>query len=263
MPFLILALFIGLPIAEIAVLIKVADVIDLWPTILLIIMTAVIGVSLIRMQGLSSIQRAQTSLNEGRLPVNSITDAVALMLAGAFLLTPGLITDTLGFALLIPPLRHGVANYFFNKARSSANINVDMFGTGSHPHNNSDPFRGDHSNEGRSEGPVIDGEVIEPSPSREKKRRANEPFFEKTVSLEPLAHRLANRFRDTTCQARSPRASANISKLYVRALQQRSMGILIVLMICTPPGDVKYERRQRRQGRGKRQWRSRSRAGAV
>lgn len=173
MPFLILALFIGLPIAEIAVLIKVADYIDLWPTILLIVLTAVIGVYLLRLQGLSSLARAQTSLNEGRLPVNSITDAVGLMLAGAFLLTPGLITDTLGFALLIPAVRHGIASYFFNKAKKSANINVDMFGEAPSDPNHRNPFGADHHTRPRSGGPVIEGEVIEPQPKPDKSKKSD------------------------------------------------------------------------------------------
>ncbi|MCP4936908.1 MAG: FxsA family protein [bacterium] len=170
MPLLILALFISLPIAEIALLIKVADYIDLWPTILLIILTAVIGVYLLRLQGLSSLARAQTSLNEGRLPVNSITDAVGLMLAGAFLLTPGLITDTLGFALLIPAVRHGIASYFFNKAKKSANIKVDMFGDGPHDQNHPDPFAADYDTRPRKEGPIIEGEMIESEPSSNKNK---------------------------------------------------------------------------------------------
>jgi len=184
MPFLILLLFIGLPIAEIAVLIKVADVINLWPTILLIILTAVIGVFLLRLQGLSSIARAQASLNEGRLPVNSITDAVALMLAGAFLLTPGLITDTLGFALLIPAVRHGIAGYLFNKARSSQNIKVDMFGMGAGhkgandrgpddrgpgPKGPAAPFDAGSPPRSQKPGPVIEGEVLEPEKKPKKK----------------------------------------------------------------------------------------------
>ncbi len=170
MPFLILALFIGLPIAEIAVLIKVADYIDLWPTILLIVFTAVIGVYLLRLQGLSSLARAQTSLNEGRLPVNSITDAVGLMLAGAFLLTPGLITDTLGFALLIPAVRHGIAGYFFNKAKKSANIKVDIFGEAPGPQSH-DPFGTSDQPRPRSEGPIIEGQVIEPQPKPGKSKK--------------------------------------------------------------------------------------------
>ncbi len=172
MPFLILAVFIGLPIAEIAVLIKVADFINLWPTILLIVLTAVIGVFLLRLQGLSSLARAQTSLNEGRLPVNSITDAVGLMLAGAFLLTPGLITDTLGFALLIPAVRHGLASYFFNKAKKSANIKVDMFGEPPRDQNPRDPFGADYNPRTRAPGPVIEGEVIEPQPKSDQNNKS-------------------------------------------------------------------------------------------
>ncbi len=184
MPFLILALFIGLPIAEIAVLIKVADYIDLWPTILLIVLTAVIGVYLLRLQGLSSLARAQTSLNEGRLPVNSITDAVGLMLAGAFLLTPGLITDTLGFALLIPAVRHGIASYFFNKAKKSANIKVDIFGEASSPHNR-DPFGTSDQPKPRSEGPIIEGQVIEPQPKLDK---SNKPRSDSSDKSSPWNH---------------------------------------------------------------------------
>ncbi len=160
MPLLILLLFIALPIAEIAVLIKVAEFIDLWPTILLIVMTAVIGVALLRMQGLSSLARAQSTLNEGRLPVDSITDAVGLMLAGAFLLTPGLITDSLGFALLIPAVRHGIARHLFNRVRNAADVRVDMFADEQTPGRGQNPFAGPDRPQPRREGPVIEGEVI-------------------------------------------------------------------------------------------------------
>ena len=179
MPLLILLLFIGLPIAEIAVLIKVADIIELWPTIALIVLTAIIGVYLLRLQGLSSLARAQSSLNEGKLPVNSITDAVGLMLSGAFLLTPGLITDTLGFALLIPAVRHGIASYLFKRARQSANIRVDIFGDSPDKSGGQDPFDPFHrKNPGtpRKPGPVIEGEVIEPRrPSKTGKDKNGSP----------------------------------------------------------------------------------------
>ncbi len=169
MPLLILLLFIGLPIAEIAVLIKVADVIELGPTIGLIILTAVIGVTLLRRQGLQSMMRAQNSLNEGRLPVDSISDAVGLLLAGAFLLTPGLITDSLGFALLIPAVRHGMASYLFKRAAKSRNIHVDMFGMDSSNSSSTNPFSPDRPTSSNKPGPVIEGEVIEPKPSPERR----------------------------------------------------------------------------------------------
>ena len=162
MPYLVLLLFIALPIAEIAVLIKVADLINLWPTIALIVLTAVIGVYLLRLQGLSALARAQRTLNEGRLPVDSISDAVGLMLAGAFLLTPGLITDTLGFALLIPAFRHGLAKWLFKRVRRSQNIKVDIFGEGRGDEGGPfDPFGSAPSKRPRGNGPVIEGEIIE------------------------------------------------------------------------------------------------------
>jgi len=179
MPLLILLLFIGLPIAEIAVLIKVADVIELGPTIGLIIFTAVIGVALLRRQGLSSMMRAQNSLNEGRLPVDSISDAVGLLLAGAFLLTPGLITDSLGFALLIPAVRHGIASHMFKKAASSRNVHVDMFGMNTPKGPQGNPFEGFPRGQGTppppsGPGPVIEGEVIEPTTSSKAEPGAND-----------------------------------------------------------------------------------------
>ena len=177
MPLLILLLFIALPIAEIAVLIKVADVIHLGPTIGLIILTAIIGVYLLRRQGLSSMMRAQSSLNEGRLPVESISDAVGLLLAGAFLLTPGLITDSLGFALLVPAVRHGIASHLFKKAAKSSNIHVDMFGMGGQQGPDGNPFDGfpPRPSDPRSDsGPVIEGEIIEPkSPSKDQPKPKN------------------------------------------------------------------------------------------
>jgi len=174
MPLLILLLFIGLPIAEIAVLIKVADVIELGPTIGLIILTAILGVTLLRSQGLNAMTQAQSSLNEGRLPVDSLTDAVGLLLAGAFLLTPGLITDSLGFALLIPAVRHGIASHLFKKAARSRNIHVDMFGVGSNEGPQRNPFDGfPHKQNPSRSGPVIEGEIIEPKASSKTDTKPN------------------------------------------------------------------------------------------
>ncbi len=184
MPLLILILFIAIPIAEIAVLIKVADIIDLWPTVLLIISTAVIGVWLLRRQGLGAMARAQQTLNAGRLPVDSITDAVGLMLAGAFLLTPGLITDSLGFALLIPAVRHGLAGWLFNKARQSANVKVGIFGETNRTSpfeqsGNNDSFGSRRPSSSAPGGPVIDGEIIEPekaSPDTPDRKNRKSPW---------------------------------------------------------------------------------------
>lgn len=124
MKLLILLLFIAVPLAEIAVFIKVGEVIGLAATIALVIATAVIGVALLKRQGLAALERAQQSVDAGELPVESVVDGVALLVAGAFLLTPGLITDTAGFLLLVPAFRHGFARWLMARVKASGRIDV-------------------------------------------------------------------------------------------------------------------------------------------
>ena len=89
MGFFILLLFIAVPIVEISVFIQVGDVIGLWPTIAIVILTALMGTAMLRQQGLSTLMRAQSAMNEGRLPATELFDGLCLVIAGAFLLTPG------------------------------------------------------------------------------------------------------------------------------------------------------------------------------
>jgi len=104
MPFIFLA-FILVPIAEIAVFIEVGGVIGLWATIGIVILTAIVGTSLLRSQGLAAFGRAQTAMSEGRLPVEEVIHGFCLVIAGALLLTPGFLTDIAGFLLFVPPVR--------------------------------------------------------------------------------------------------------------------------------------------------------------
>jgi UPF0716 protein FxsA len=124
MKLLILLFFIAVPLAEIAVFIKVGEVIGLAATIALVIATAVIGVALLKRQGLAALARAQQSVDAGELPVESVVDGMALLVAGAFLLTPGLITDTAGFLLLVPAFRHGFARWIIARLKASGRIDV-------------------------------------------------------------------------------------------------------------------------------------------
>ena len=100
-----LALFILIPLIEIFLFIKVGASIGAFNTILLILATAVIGVALLRRQGMSTFQKVQSQMQQGELPALGMIEAVMLFFAGALLLTPGFFTDTIGFILLIPPLR--------------------------------------------------------------------------------------------------------------------------------------------------------------
>ena len=97
---------IGVPIAEIAVFIEVGEKIGLGTTLAVVVITAIMGTALLRQQGFSVLARAQTSLRENRFPINELFDGLCLVFAGALLLTPGFVTDTIGFLLFTPPVRH-------------------------------------------------------------------------------------------------------------------------------------------------------------
>lgn len=105
---LLLLIFILVPAIEIYLLITVGGVIGALPTILLVIGTAVVGVQLLRLQGLATLARLQSSLQQGELPTTVMLEGVMLLLCGALLLTPGFFTDAIGFLMLVPHLRRWV-----------------------------------------------------------------------------------------------------------------------------------------------------------
>lgn len=148
MKLLILLLFIAVPLAEIALLIKIGEVIGVVPTVGLVVLTAVIGVALLKRQGLAAMAEAQRALDAGELPVDSVIDGVCLLVAGAFLLTPGLITDTAGFLLLVPALRRRLGRWALARLAGSGVVAVHVAGGARRP--------GPHG-----PGPVIEGEFEE------------------------------------------------------------------------------------------------------
>ena len=105
---LILLLFILTPIMEIAVFIKVGGLIGIWPTLGLVVATAIIGTALLRRQGFATMTRARASLARGEFPVNEIFDGACLLTSGLLLLTPGFVTDFLGALLLAPIFRAAI-----------------------------------------------------------------------------------------------------------------------------------------------------------
>ncbi|HFE38381.1 MAG TPA: FxsA family protein [Gammaproteobacteria bacterium] len=97
--------FLVIPILEIFLLIKVGGIIGAVPTVLAIIATAGIGAFLIRHQGITTLNRVQTSLQNGEIPAIEMFEGLVLLISGALLLTPGFFTDSIGFIALIPGLR--------------------------------------------------------------------------------------------------------------------------------------------------------------
>jgi UPF0716 protein FxsA len=105
----IVLLFIVVPITEMLLLFEVSDYIGGWWTIFLVMVTAVIGVQILKLQGLSTLLRFNQRLQSGSLPAQEIVEGMLLACAGALLLTPGFITDSLGFMFLLSPLRRALA----------------------------------------------------------------------------------------------------------------------------------------------------------
>ena len=101
----LLLAFIGVPLIEIALFIQVGGVLGLWPTLGIVVLTAVIGTLLLRRQGLAEVSRLRAALDGHGDPTGPLVHGALILFAGAVLLTPGFFTDAVGFALLLPPVR--------------------------------------------------------------------------------------------------------------------------------------------------------------
>jgi UPF0716 protein FxsA len=104
LPLLVL-LFIIVPLAELYVIIQVGQAIGALPTIALLVLDSILGSMLMRSQGRTAWLRFRLALEEGRIPGREVLDGALVIFGGAFLLTPGFLTDILGAVLLIPPTR--------------------------------------------------------------------------------------------------------------------------------------------------------------
>jgi len=117
--------FLIVPLIEIGLFIQVGDWIGLWPTLGIVVLTAVLGSWLVRSQGLMAMGKLRSSFSELQDPTKPLADGAMILFAGALLLTPGFFTDAIGFALLLPPVRAAVYKY----ARSRVSVQrFDMGG---------------------------------------------------------------------------------------------------------------------------------------
>jgi UPF0716 protein FxsA len=107
----IFLLVLLIPFIEIYLLLKVGGMIGAFPTIFLVVFTAVLGTWLLRQQGFATFQRLRTNLEQGTIPAYEMIEGPIILVGGILLLTPGFITDILGFACLIPILRRKIAQY--------------------------------------------------------------------------------------------------------------------------------------------------------
>lgn len=107
--------FLTIPFLEIYFLLKIGSIIGVFPTVLMVVFTAVLGAWLLRRQGLSTLQRFQNSLAQGQVPALEMIEGAILLVGGALLLTPGFFTDAIGFACLIPFTRNKMATFIIEK----------------------------------------------------------------------------------------------------------------------------------------------------
>ncbi|WP_404361752.1 FxsA family protein [Marinobacter sp.] len=164
-----LLLFIVMPVVEMVILIKVGGMIGALNTVALVLLTAVIGAALLRQQGLATLLRANQRLSGGELPAREVAEGLILAIGGALLLTPGFVTDTVGFLCLVPGSRHWLAGQLLKRMVVSSQAQGFHFraGPGS-PFGGrgggQDPFA---SPRGR-EDDVIEGEYEEEQDRRRK-----------------------------------------------------------------------------------------------
>ncbi|MDT8388246.1 MAG: FxsA family protein [Thiogranum sp.] len=114
---LLFLLFILVPLVEIYFLIKVGNSIGAISTVALVVFTALLGAMLLRFQGFTTLQRTRISMAQGRLPAMEMFEGVLLLFAGALLLTPGFVTDAIGFAFLVPPLRRAIIHWLLKRIK--------------------------------------------------------------------------------------------------------------------------------------------------
>lgn len=169
MGFLILLLLIAVPLIEIGLFVEVGGWVGGWSTVGLVILTAVVGLALVRVQGLGVLKKLNSDMQGGTFPVGAAFDGIALFMAGAMLLTPGFMTDTLGFLLLIPPLRAFLGKklqaraHFSGVHASYSNHHHKDWHEGRHEGSNENQARptiGRHPS-GPSGGIIIEGEFEE------------------------------------------------------------------------------------------------------
>jgi UPF0716 protein FxsA len=155
MPILLVALFIIVPIAELAIIIQVGQALGLWWTIALLIADSILGSLLMRSQGRATWRRFNQALQSGRAPAREVADGVLIIFGGALLLTPGFLSDVAGLAFLLPPTRAVIRRVFLRQAIKRMTVSMHV---GAFPPAGGAPRRGADA---EYEGTAVD---VEPRP---------------------------------------------------------------------------------------------------
>ncbi|MCF6303292.1 MAG: FxsA family protein [Devosiaceae bacterium] len=156
LPLVLFTLFVLIPILEIATFIQVGSLVGLPLTLLGIVLTAVIGAILVRQQGFKALNDARENMAQQKSPVEQVVHGVFILIAGLLLLTPGFLTDSIGFLFLIPPLRLSIANRVWSWIKENGTIDIqtgNMSGSRYEEKPGSQPDRQDST--------IIEGKAVE------------------------------------------------------------------------------------------------------
>lgn len=131
--------FLLVPLIEIALFIQIGGVIGLGWTLLIVVITAVIGTALVRQQGLQALSQVQSSFKQMRDPSEALAHGAMILFSGALLLTPGFFTDAIGFALLVPAIRLALFDWIRRR------VKVTAIATGPRHQQSADIIEGEYS----------------------------------------------------------------------------------------------------------------------
>lgn len=173
--FALLLIFIIVPAMELSVLIEVGDALGVWPTIGLVFFTAIVGVSLVRSQGLHTLMTVQQKLARGEAPGQQIVEGMMLAAAGVLLLIPGFVTDFIGLLLLTPFTRAPIAAFLYKRMKMRVVTNGNFQGGFQQGPFGQGPFNQDPFN--NNQGNTFDGEFEhkdDPSQKRPESHQIND-----------------------------------------------------------------------------------------
>ncbi|MBT1444212.1 FxsA family protein [Shewanella sp. JM162201] len=185
--FPLVLIFIVIPVVELWVLIRVGEVLGTWSTVALVLLTAVVGVSLVRSQGVSTLMAAQEKLSRGEAPTGELVEGIMLAMAGVLLLIPGFVTDFIGLLLLSPFTRKPLAKLAFKRMQlkvvngaGQGPFGQGPFGQGPFGQGpfGQDPFN--HKPHGRDNydgGNTFEGDFERTDERDARKRLDNQPFY--------------------------------------------------------------------------------------
>lgn len=128
--FKLFLLFTIIPVVELALLIKVGSYIGVMNTIAIVILTAVVGAYMVRLEGIGVMYRIQQNMQDGVFPAEEMINGVMILVAGALLLTPGFFTDAIGFLMVFPASRHVIKKFIrrsIDRRMSEGDIHINRF----------------------------------------------------------------------------------------------------------------------------------------